>query len=120
LRALEARVRPFMLRRTKQAVLADLPARTEIVQRVELPTEQRDLYESIRAAMDKRVREALSRAGLGKSQSVLLDALLKLRQACCDPALVKLPGARKVSRSAKRDALIELLATLVDEGRKAL
>jgi SNF2 family DNA or RNA helicase len=120
LRALEARVRPFMLRRTKQAVLADLPPRTEIIQRVDLPTEQRDLYESIRAAMDKRVRQALARAGLAKSQIVLLDALLKLRQACCDPALVKLPGARKVTRSAKRDALIELLATLVDEGRKAL
>ena len=120
LRALEARVRPFMLRRTKQSVLADLPPRTEIIQRVELPSEQRDLYESIRAAMDKRVREALSRAGLARSQIVLLDALLKLRQACCDPALVKLPGARQVTRSAKRDALIELLATLVDEGRKAL
>ena len=120
LRALESRVRPFMLRRTKQSVLADLPPRTEIIQRIELPSEQRDLYESIRAAMDKRVREALSHAGLARSQIVLLDALLKLRQACCDPALVKLPGARRVTRSAKRDALIELLATLVDEGRKAL
>ena len=120
LRALETRVRPFMLRRTKQSVLADLPPRTEIIQRIELPSEQRDLYESIRAAMDRRVREALSRAGLARSQIVLLDALLKLRQACCDPALVKLPGARRVTRSAKRDALIELLATLVDEGRKAL
>ncbi|HZH05196.1 MAG TPA: DEAD/DEAH box helicase, partial [Lautropia sp.] len=120
LRALETRIRPFMMRRTKQAVLVDLPPLTEMIQRVELPTEQRDLYESIRAAMDKRVREALSQAGLGRSQIVLLDALLKLRQACCDPALVKLPGARTVTRSAKRDALIELLATLVDEGRKAL
>ena len=120
LRALEARIRPFLLRRTKQAVLADLPPRTEIIQRVELPVEQRDLYESIRAAMDKRVREALTRAGLAKSQIVMLDALLKLRQACCDPSLVKLPSARKVTRSAKRDALIDLLAILVDEGRKAL
>jgi SNF2 family DNA or RNA helicase len=118
--ALEARIRPFMLRRTKQAVLADLPPLTEMIQRVELATEQRDFYESIRAAMDKRVREALAQAGLAKSQIVLLDALLKLRQACCDPALVKLPGARQATRSAKRDALIELLATLADEGRKAL
>jgi len=120
LAALNTRVRPFMLRRTKQAVLADLPLLTEMIQRVELPTDQRDLYESIRAAMDKRVRQALAQAGLARSQIVLLDALLKLRQACCDPALVKLPGARQVTRSAKRDALIELLATLVDEGRKAL
>jgi SNF2 family DNA or RNA helicase len=66
------------------------------------------------------VREALAEAGLAKSQIVLLDALLKLRQACCDPALVKLPGARQTTRSAKRDALIELLATLAVEGRKAL
>jgi SNF2 family DNA or RNA helicase len=70
--------------------------------------------------MDKRVREALAQAGLAKSRIVLLDALLKLRQACCDPALVKLPGARPATRSAKRDALIELLATLAVEGRKAL
>ena len=120
LRSLEGRIRPFMLRRTKQSVLADLPPRTEIVQRVDLPPEQRDLYESIRAAMDKRVREALASAGIAKSQIVLLDALLKLRQVCCDPALVKLPAARRPMRSAKREALIELLATLVDEGRKAL
>ena len=120
LRALERRIRPFVLRRTKEGVLADLPPRTEIVQRIELPAEQRDFYESIRAAMDKRVREALAGAGLGRSRIVLLDALLKLRQACCDPSLVRLPGAKQVNRSAKRDALIELLATLADEGRKAL
>ena len=120
LQALERRIKPFVLRRTKAGVLGDLPPRTEIIERVELASDQRDLYESIRVAMDRRVREALAGGGLAGSQIVVLDALLKLRQACCDPALVKLPAAARVARSAKRDALLALLTTLVDEGRRAL
>ncbi|MEZ5658083.1 MAG: DEAD/DEAH box helicase [Burkholderiaceae bacterium] len=118
--ALTRRLRPFMLRRTKREVLADLPARTEIVQRIELPPDQRDLYEAIRATMDQRVREALAEGGLARNHLLVLDALMKLRQSCCDPALVKLPAAAKVRHSAKLDALMELLSTLTSEGRKVL
>ncbi|MEZ5652551.1 MAG: DEAD/DEAH box helicase [Burkholderiaceae bacterium] len=120
MQALTRRLRPFMLRRTKREVLADLPARTEIVQRIELPSDQRDLYEAIRATMDQRVREALADGGLARNHLLVLDALMKLRQACCDPKLVKLPAAAKVRHSAKLDALVELLSTLTAEGRKAL
>ncbi len=120
MRALTRRLRPFMLRRTKREVLSDLPARSEIVQRIELPPDQRDLYESIRATMDQRVREALADGGLARNHLLVLDALMKLRQACCDPALVKLPAAARVRHSAKLDALVDLLTTLADEGRKAL
>jgi superfamily II DNA or RNA helicase len=120
LQALERRIRPFLLRRTKSSVLDDLPPRTDIVHRVDLGREQRDLYESLRVAMDERVRHALSRTGLERSRIVVLDALLKLRQACCDPSLLKLPAARRVASSAKLETLLALLATLVDEGRKVL
>ncbi len=120
LHSLAQRIRPFLLRRTKAAVLTELPARTDIIHRVELGREQRDLYESVRVAMDERVRMALAGAGLERSRVVVLDALLKLRQACCDPSLLALPAARKVSGSAKRDELLTLLRTLVDEGRKVL
>jgi len=120
LQALERRIRPFLLRRTKEGVLAELPALTEVVRRVDLGREQRDLYESIRAAMDARVREALARGGFERGRIVVLDALLKMRQACCDPSLLALPAARRVTRSAKREELLELLRTLVDEGRKVL
>ena len=120
LQALERRIRPFLLRRTKSTVLRELPLLTEVVRRVELGREQRDLYESLRAAMDARVREALARTGLARGRIVVLDALLKLRQACCDPSLLELPAARRVAASAKREELLELLHTLVDEGRKVL
>ncbi|HYF59442.1 MAG TPA: DEAD/DEAH box helicase [Burkholderiaceae bacterium] len=120
LRALERRIRPFLLRRTKSGVLADLPPRTDVVHRVELGAAQRDLYESIRVAMDERVRRALADAGLERSRIVVLDALLKMRQACCDPSLLALPAARRVAASAKLEALLELLEVLVDEGRRVL
>jgi len=120
LRALERRIRPFLLRRTKEAVLAELPALTEVVRRVEMGREQRDLYESIRAAMDVRVREAFARGGFERGRIVVLDALLKMRQACCDPGLLALPQARRVTRSAKREELLELLSMLLEAGRKVL
>jgi SNF2 family DNA or RNA helicase len=120
LRALERRIRPFLLRRTKGAVLTELPPRTDIVHRVELGREQRDLYESIRVTMDERVRNALAQATSGRSRIVVLDALLKLRQACCDPSLLAMPSARRITASAKLESLRDLLETLVDEGRRVL
>ena len=83
-RRLAARIRPFLLRRTKEQVAPELPAKTEITQSVELHPSQRDLYESIRLAMQERVRAEIARRGLAQSSIVILDALLKLRQACCD------------------------------------
>ena len=120
LETLNRRIRPFLLRRTKASVLSDLPERTDIVRRIELGAAQRDLYESVRVAMDERVRQALADAGVERSRIIVLDALLKLRQVCCDPGLMDLAAARRVKESAKREALIELLEQLVDSGRKVL
>ena len=118
---LRARVRPFILRRTKAEVAADLPAKTEIAERVDLNTQQIDLYESTRLIMVERVREMLARKGLARSSIVVLDALLKLRQVCCDPRLVKGASAKaRAGGSAKLDRLFELLDQLRSEGRKAL
>jgi len=117
---LSRRIAPLLLRRRKDEVLKDLPAKTEIVRTLELEGGQRDLYESLRLAQHKRVREVVAKRGLAQSGIIVLDALLKLRQACCDPRLLKLPAARKVTESAKLDALMELLATLLDEGRRVL
>ncbi|MDP2809547.1 MAG: DEAD/DEAH box helicase [Rhodocyclaceae bacterium] len=122
---LAERVRPFLLRRTKEHVLKELPPRTEMIRWVELAGGQRDLYESLRVAFDKKLRQALVAQGVGRSQIMILDALLKLRQACCDPRLVKLPAAEKLGRqglaaSAKLSNLLELLEELLDEGRRVL
>ena len=118
--ALQRRIAPFLLRRTKQAVASELPEKLEIVRTVALDDAQAGLYESVRAAMDKQVRESLSRKGLARSQITILDALLKLRQICCDPRLVKLDQARKVQQSAKLELLLEMLPELLEEGRRIL
>jgi len=117
---LARRVRPFLLRRTKEAVVAELPPKTEIVRSIELEGPQRDLYETIRNAVQLRVRDEVARKGLARSSIVILDALLKLRQVCCDPRLVKLERARKTVQSAKLEMLLELLPEMLDDGRRIL
>ncbi len=117
---LRARITPFMLRRTKALVAKDLPPKVETVVRVELLGKQADLYETIRLGMEKTVREALNAKGLAKSQITILDALLKLRQVCCDPQLIKLAAAQKIKTSAKLEHLMELLPEMLAEGRRVL
>ena len=118
--ALAQRVKPFMLRRTKAQVVTELPAKTDIIRSCELVGAQRDLYESVRAVMQDKIRREIDSKGFKKSQIVILDALLKLRQVCCDPRLLKLPAARKVHQSAKLDMLTSLLPDMVEEGRRVL
>jgi superfamily II DNA or RNA helicase len=120
LERLRRRVRPFMLRRHKSEVAAELPAKQTLVQRVELQGAQANLYETIRLSTEKTVRDALSNQGLARSHIQILDALLKLRQVCCDPHLVKLPAAAKVKHSAKLELLMEMLPELIEQGRRVL
>ena len=115
------RVRPFILRRRKQDVATELPPRTETILRVQLQGKQRELYEAVRTAADKQVRRALERQGFDGAQIAILDALLKLRQVCCDPRLAK--GTTKTAHTmerAKLELLADLLPPLVDEGRRVL
>ncbi len=120
-RALNRRVAPLILRRTKDQVATELPEKTVIIHHIVLTKKQTDLYESVRAAMDKRVRDAIAAKGLAKSHIIVLDALLKLRQICCHPQLLKLPAAQKITESAKLGFLTdELLPTLLEEGRRIL
>lgn len=117
---LNRRLRPFLLRRTKEEVATELPPRTEIIERVEFAKPQQALYETVRSIMDIRVRDAIAARGIGAARITILDALLKLRQVCCDPLLVKIEAARDVRESAKRSRLKELLQELVLEGRRVL
>jgi superfamily II DNA or RNA helicase len=119
-KVLAAKVRPFLLRRTKELVAKELPEKTVIIKRVELEGAQRDLYEAVRLAMYEKVKEALTSKGLARSQIVILDALLKLRQVCCDPRLVSLTAAKKVDASAKLHLLLEMLEELIAEGKNIL
>ena len=119
--ALNRRVSPLILRRTKDQVATELPAKTVIIHGIDLTKKQTDLYESVRAAMDKRVRDAIAAKGLAKSHIIVLDALLKLRQICCHPQLLKTAAAQKITDSAKLDYLTnDLLPTLIEDGRRIL
>ncbi len=117
--ALKLRIQPFLLRRSKEDVAAELPAKTEIIRSIDIEAEQRELYESVRLAMQKRVRDAVATMGMAKSRIVVLDALLKMRQVCCDPRLISgLEG--KAPPSAKLEMLRDMLPEMVDEGRRIL
>lgn len=114
------RIRPFVLRRTKEEVAKELPPKTVMVRHIELEGAQRDLYETVRLAMHKRILEEVAKKGFERSQIVILEALLRLRQACCDPRLVDLEAARPVKESSKLDELLNMIMELLEEGRKIL
>lgn len=121
---LKHRLAPLILRRTKDEVANELPPKTILVHPIDLTTEQKDLYETVRATMDKRVREAIAAHGIEQSHMVFLDALLRLRQICCDPRLLDgshfQASTAKEKKSAKLEYLCDLLEVLLEEGRRVL
>ena len=117
-RRLAARVRPFLLRRTKKEVASDLPDRTEEDLICEMDGTQSALYQ----AELKRARAMLLKANTSKAldgmRFHILSSLLRLRQICCHPSLI---GSKdKKPESAKLDALMDLLEPLMEEGYKVL
>ena len=120
-RLLAARVRPFILRRMKTEVAAELPPLTELVKRVPLLGQQKQLYESVRVAADHMVRRILAHDGFSATSLIsVLDAMLKLRQVCCDPLLLKGVEIPMGVERAKLEWLREHLPEFVGEGRRLL
>ncbi len=111
---LRERIRPFFLRRLKREVAPELPPRTESTLIAELSPNERDLYEALRLAARKDVVERLEKGG---STLAALEALLRLRQAACHPALV--PG-KEASTSSKTELLLEALETAAADEHKSL
>jgi superfamily II DNA or RNA helicase len=117
---LASRIRPFILRRTKSAVATELPPKHTILRRITLAPDQRELYETIRATMHEKVTQGIAARGVAQSHVLVLDALLKLRQVCCDPRLLKLSSARLTGTSSKMDDLLEMVSEMISEGRRIL
>jgi superfamily II DNA or RNA helicase len=141
---LARRLRPFMLRRLKKEVAADLPAKLEQVSFCELTPDQRSVYQQVIEASRKEVLEAVGAQGVAKSRMVVLTALLRLRQVCCDLRLLKLEKrsagvvesgsaanapsalpdstspALPSSSSGKLDMFGELLEEVIDGGHRLL
>ena len=111
-------LRPFILRRTKEQVARELPARTEQTIYCELEPEQRKLYNELRNHYRDSLRTRIAVEGLAKSKIMVLEALLRLRQAACHPGLID--KKRVDEPSAKVDALLEQLQEVLESGHKAL
>jgi len=122
-RLLAQRLAPFVLRRRRAEVAAELPPLTEQLQRVSLDGAQRTLYEGLRLAADRQVRRLLAARGLDAALPGVLESLLQLRQACNDPRLLAPPaavGPAPPGHSAKLDWLRATLPALVAAGRRVL
>ncbi len=117
---LSKRIKPFILRRTKEQVATELPKKQVMVELIPFATEQKNLYEAVRLSMNNKVRAEISKKGFGRSHIIILEALLKLRQVCCDPRLVKMEKAKQATASAKLDRLMEMLPEMIEEGRRVL
>jgi superfamily II DNA or RNA helicase len=116
---LRRRIRPFLLRRTKDQVVAELPRKTEITRVVQLEGRQRDLYDAMRAAYAEQLRGYVESGALERHRMQVLEGLMRLRQVCCDPRLVGFEG-KPAAPSAKLAHLVEMIRELSAAGRRML
>ncbi|SBV92608.1 SNF2-related protein [uncultured delta proteobacterium] len=119
---LRSRVKPFILRRTKSEVAKDLPPKVENTYYCALAEEQAELYGMLTKRLKEQIMASVDEKGIAKSQISILDALLKLRQICCHPRLLKLniPGVNTNLPSGKFDAFKDMVTDIVEEGHKVL
>lgn len=116
-KALKHLIQPFILRRMKNQVLTELPPRTEINIQVELSDKEQAFYEALRQTAIDNVSNDNNISNTGEQRIKMLAELVKLRQACCHPALI---FAETDLPSAKLNALDELLTELQQNKHKAL
>ncbi|MEI7728521.1 MAG: SNF2-related protein [Verrucomicrobiota bacterium] len=117
---LARRIRPFLLRRLKQEVARDLPAKIEQVSFCELTGQQAEVYRQVLEAGRREITESVGAQGLAKSRMLIFTTLLRLRQICCDLRLLKLENIDPQEASGKLDLFQELLEEVVDGGHRVL
>lgn len=117
-RLLAQALRPFLLRRTKEQVARELPAKVEQTLYCELDDKQRKLYDELREHYRNTLLKRIERDGLARAKIQILEALLRLRQAAIHPGLVD--KQRGGESSAKLDMLLPQLREVIDEGHKTL
>ncbi|MBI3183508.1 MAG: SNF2 helicase associated domain-containing protein [Myxococcales bacterium] len=117
---LKRRIRPFVMRRLKSEVAKELPPKTETVAWCELEPGQAALYREVLEESRRKVYASMEKVGFGRSRMSILAALLRMRQVCCDPRLLKLPPGTLLPPSAKLERFVGLVRDLVDEGHRAL
>jgi superfamily II DNA or RNA helicase len=111
-------LRPFILRRTKEQVLRELPPKHEQALYCELEPRQREVYDELRKHYRRTLLGRIEREGLNQARFFVLEALLRLRQAACHPGLID--RSRRDEPSTKLDVLLPRLTEVIEEGHKAL
>ncbi len=112
-------LRPFILRRTKQQVAKELPKKLEQTIYCEMDEQQRRQYEELRDYYRQSLLDKISLQGINKSKIQILEALLRLRQTACHPALVT-GSIDDFTPNAKLDVLLPRLSEVTEEGHKAI
>ncbi len=114
-------VHPFILRRLKSQVEKELPDKTDIINLCEMDDDQRSLYLEILSECKQKLFNEIATRGIGASKLSVLAALLRLRQVCCDPRLLKnMKDSQNLVSSVKLGALIDMIEEITDEGHKIL
>jgi SNF2 family DNA or RNA helicase len=119
LERIKRKMTPFLLRRRKQEVASDLPPRLDQVVWIEMSEEQRSLYDQLLAGFKSGLLKKVEAEGMGQHRLEVLEAILRLRQVCCHPLLVSSLLEQTIA-SAKFDALMQDLETIIEEKRKVL
>ncbi len=117
---LRRRIHPFIMRRLKTEVAKDLPPKTEVITWVDMDPGQAALYKEVLEESKRKVYDQIEKQGFNKSRMSILSALMRLRQVCCDPRLLKLPPGTALPPSAKLERFGELVDELVREDHRAL
>lgn len=117
MQALNTALRPFILRRTKEQVLTELPEKSEQTLHCDMSPKQRKMYDELRAHYRQHLSGKVKELGIKRSKIHVLEALLRLRQAACDPRLV---NPKQGAPGAKIARLMEQLQEVTAEGHKAL
>lgn len=115
---LKLKIRPLMMRRTKKEILDQLPEKQETKINIAFEEKQKEIYRDIALSYNQRVQESLLSQGEASVQLQMLTALLRLRQACSDPAA--LPNVRYDKVPPKLEALMDSLSEIVESGESAL
>lgn len=110
----------FVLRRLKGQVASELPPKMDIIQRCNLSDEQKEIYRTILIGQRERVFSEIEKKGISKSSLTILSALMKLRQICCHPNILKEFKNAKEMESSKLDLMMDIVSNVLDEGHRLI
>jgi superfamily II DNA or RNA helicase len=117
---LRRKLQPFLLRRLKQDVAADLPPMIQKVHPCTLTPDQQVVYRELVESSRRRLSDLVAQQGFSRSRMEVLKTLMRLRQVCCHLDLLKLPGLESKAPSAKMDLFFELMDEALDAGHRVL